>query len=76
MLRPGGQLVYAAPVERPLMVTAFRPLATDIRSQHFSTEKDLAHQAGESFRRVRVRRLLGPLGHFGSLYEVGYFARD
>jgi ubiquinone/menaquinone biosynthesis C-methylase UbiE len=76
VLRPGGQLVYGAPVERPLMVTAFRLLATDIRGQHFSTEKDIAHQAGESFRRVRVRQLPGPLGLFGSLYEVGHFARD
>jgi len=76
VLRPGGQLVYGAPVERPLMVTAFRLLGTNIRSQHFSTEKDIDRQAGESFRRVRVRRLLGPLGLFGSLYEVGHFARD
>jgi ubiquinone/menaquinone biosynthesis C-methylase UbiE len=76
VLRPGGQLVYGAPVERPLMVAAFRLLATDIRVQHFSTEKEIAHQTGESFRRVRVRQLPGPLGLFGSLYEVGHFVRD
>jgi len=39
VLRPGGQLVYGAPVERPLMVTAFRLLGTNIRSQHFSTPR-------------------------------------
>lgn len=76
VLRPGGQLVYGTPVERPLMVTAFRLLGTDIRGQHFSTEKDIARQAGLGLRPQRIRRLHGPLGLFGSLYEVGNFVRD
>lgn len=76
VLRPGGGLVYGTPVERPLMVTAFRVLGTDIRGQHFSTEKDIARQASDVLQKVRVRRLRGPLGLFGSLYEVGHFIRD
>jgi SAM-dependent methyltransferase len=76
VLRPGGQVVYGAPVERPLMVAAFGLLRTDIRGQHFSTEEDIACQATEVFRVRRIRHLRGPLGLFGTLYEVGHFARD
>jgi SAM-dependent methyltransferase len=76
VLRPGGQLVYGAPVERRLMATAFGLLGTDIRSQHFSTEKDIAGQAAERFRALRIRPLRGPLGLFGTLYEVGHFVSD
>jgi ubiquinone/menaquinone biosynthesis C-methylase UbiE len=34
VLKPGGQVVYGVPVERPLMVFLFRLLGTDIRQHH------------------------------------------
>jgi ubiquinone/menaquinone biosynthesis C-methylase UbiE len=37
VLKPGGQVVYGAPVERPFMVFMFRILGYDIRDHHFST---------------------------------------
>ena len=76
VLRPGGQVVYGAPVERPLMVLAFRALGYDIHQHHFSTEVQIAAAADQTLRRVRVRQLRGPLGLTGGLYEVGHFIRD
>jgi len=75
VLRPGGQVVYGAPVERPLMVLAFRALGYDIHQHHFSTEAQIAAAADRTFQRVRVRQLRGPLGLTGALYEVGHFIR-
>ena len=69
-------MVYGAPVERPLMVLAFRALGYDIHQHHFSTEVQIAAAAGRALRRVRVRQLHGPLGLTGGLYEVGHFIRD
>lgn len=76
VLRPGGQVVYGAPVERPLMVLAFRALGYDIHQHHFSTEAQIAAAADQTLRRVRVQQLRGPLGLAGGLYEVGHFIRD
>jgi ubiquinone/menaquinone biosynthesis C-methylase UbiE len=76
VLRPGGQLVYGTPVERPLMVLAFRALGYDIHQHHFSTELQIAATADQTLRRVHVRQLRGPLGLTGGLYEVGHFIRD
>jgi ubiquinone/menaquinone biosynthesis C-methylase UbiE len=76
VLKPGGQVVYGAPVERPLMVLAFRALGYDIHQHHFSTEAQIAAAADRALRRVRVRQLRGPLGLTGGLYEVGHFVRD
>lgn len=45
VLKPGGQIVYGAPIERGLMVVFFRLLGFNIREHHFSTEKDVAGAA-------------------------------
>jgi ubiquinone/menaquinone biosynthesis C-methylase UbiE len=76
VLRPGGQVVYGAPIERPLMVLGFRLLGYDIHKHHFSTEAQIALAAERMLRRVRLRQLRGPLGLTGGVYEVGHFVRD
>lgn len=72
VLKPGGQVVYGAPVGRPFMVFMFRLLGHDIRREHFSTEKDIAAAGERVFKKVRViemQSLAGPV------YNVGHFVK-
>jgi ubiquinone/menaquinone biosynthesis C-methylase UbiE len=73
VLKPGGQMVYGVPVERPLMVSLFRLLGYDIRKLHFSTEKDVAEAAKKIFSSglVKVMRVPARLGV--SVYQIGHF---
>lgn len=73
VLKPGGQVVYGVPVERPLMVFMFRILGTNIRTHHFSTEKDVRLAASKVLYRICTKKMLGPFGLFGHIYEVGNF---
>ena len=75
MLKPGGQVVYGVPVERPFMVFMFRLLGTDIRQQHFSTEADVRKAAKEVFGPGNITPMRSPLGLFGRVYEVGDFRK-
>jgi len=75
VLKPGGQVVYGVPVERPLMVFMFRLLGTDIRQHHFSTEADVRKAAQEVFGPGNITSMRGPLGLFGQVYEVGDFRK-
>ncbi|MEL7646249.1 MAG: class I SAM-dependent methyltransferase [Anaerolineaceae bacterium] len=75
VLKPGGQLVYGVPVERPLMVFLFRLLGTDIRTHHFSTEEDVRQAAERAFGEGQITPLRGPLGLFGQVYQVGNFKK-
>jgi SAM-dependent methyltransferase len=75
VLKPGGQLVYGVPVERPLMVMAFRVMGYDIREHHFSTEREVAAAAREVLGERRLTAMRGGLGLPGSIYEVGSFER-
>ncbi len=75
VLQPGGQVVYGVPVERPLMVFIFRLLSTNIREQHFSTEKQVFDAACQVLEPVQTRQLHGPLGLFGTIYQVGNFVK-
>lgn len=75
VLKPGGQLIYGVPVERPLMVRAYGMLGYDIRQHHFSTEHDVASAAESQFHRVRVQQLKSPLPFIGAVYEVGSFEK-
>jgi SAM-dependent methyltransferase len=75
VLKPGGQLVYGVPVERPLMVFLFRLLGTDIRTHHFSTEEDVRQAAEKAFGEGHISPLRGPLGLFGQVYQVGNFTK-
>src|SRR5580658_7594254 len=65
VLKPGGQVVYGVPIERPLMVFMFRRLGYDIREHHFSTEKDVSNAAGQLMRKVRVVQMRSTPSLFG-----------
>lgn len=73
VLKPGGQVVYGVPVERPFMVMMFRLLGHDIRLEHFSTEQDVWNAARKILQPVRRRPLQGLAGLLGPVYEVGHF---
>ena len=73
VLKPGGQLVYGVPVERPLMVFLFKILGVNIHDFHFSTEKDVAKSARSLMNEVRMKDQTIPL--IGSIYEVGHFTK-
>jgi len=75
VLKPGGQVVYGVPIERPLMVFMFRMLGCDIRKEHFSTEKDVAAAAEKMMQRVRIQQMTSRPPIFGPVYEVGHFKR-
>ncbi|HEV2293248.1 MAG TPA: methyltransferase domain-containing protein [Tepidisphaeraceae bacterium] len=75
VLRPGGQMVYGVPVERPFMAFMFRVLGYDIREHHFSTEKDVEAAAAEQMQRVRVVSMKGRPSVVGPVYEVGHFVK-
>lgn len=75
VLKPGGQMVYGVPVERPLMVLMFRLLGYNIRKYHFSTEKDVAQNAERFFKKVSVQPMKAPLPVLGNVYEVGHFIK-
>lgn len=75
VLKPGGQVVYGVPVERPLMVFLFRLLGTDIRTHHFSTERDVSRAARQALHEVRIQRMAGLAGLAGVVYEVGHFEK-
>ena len=49
VLKPAGQFVYGVPIERKLMVFAFRLLGCKIREHHFSTEQDVFDCASDYF---------------------------
>ena len=74
-LKPGGQVVYGVPVERPLMVFLFRLLGYDIHEHHFSTEGDVVQAARSVLQEKRLVSYKGPWGIFGNLYEVGHFMK-
>ena len=75
VLKPGGQVVYGVPIERPFMVFMFRLLGYNIREHHFSTQEDVAAAARAQLRemsRKRMRSRLWP----GSIYEVGHYVKS
>lgn len=75
VLKPGGQVVYGVPVERPFMVFMFRLLGYDIRQHHFSTERDVEHAAEKTFQKVSVQAMKSIPSFFGAVYEIGHFTK-
>jgi ubiquinone/menaquinone biosynthesis C-methylase UbiE len=75
VLRPGGQVVYGVPVERPMMVLAFRLLGYNIREHHFSTENDVRQAFEGMFQFRRLRAMKGTPRWLGKVYDVGHFGK-
>lgn len=75
VLKPGGQMVYGTPVERPFMVAMFRLLGHNIRDEHFSTEKEIAAAARQVFQKGYVIQMKSTPPIFGAVYEVGHFVK-
>jgi len=75
VLKPGGQVIYGVPIERPLMVFMFRMLGCDIRKEHFSTELDVSFADQERLQKVRVLQMRSRPPIFGPVYEVGHFLK-
>lgn len=75
VLKPGGQVVYGAPVERPFMVFMFRILGHDIRKLHFSTEKEISQTAGRFLEKIILRAMKAFPSFLGSVYEIGHFTK-
>jgi len=73
VLRPGGQMIYGTPVERPFMAFMFGILGHRIRHEHFSTEKDIAQTARQAFSNSRVIQMKASPPIFGPIYEIGHF---
>ena len=76
VLKPGGQLVYGVPVERPFMVTMFALLGYNIRKYHFSTEKDVSAAALKHFKQVCLIPMKSTPTLFGNVYEIGHFIKS
>jgi len=76
VLKPGGQVIYGVPVERPFMVSMFKLLGYDIRKAHFSTEKDVSAAAGRILKLVRIIQMKSIPPIFGTVYEVGHFVKE
>ncbi|MCX7681710.1 MAG: class I SAM-dependent methyltransferase [Anaerolineae bacterium] len=75
VLKPGGQVVYGVPVERPLMTLMFRLLGYDIRQHHFSTEKEVAAAASTALEKVHILQMRSLLSLRSPVYEVGHFVK-
>lgn len=76
ILKPNGQVVYGAPVERPFMVFMFRLLGYNIRDYHFSTEKDISQTAGRFLKKIAVRAMKAFPSFLGNVYEIGHFIKS
>jgi ubiquinone/menaquinone biosynthesis C-methylase UbiE len=75
VLRPGGQVVYGVPIERPLMVWMFRLLGYDIRAHHFSTEVQVRAAAASLLKEACVEKMPSFPKGLGYVYEVGHFVK-
>ncbi len=75
VLKPGGQIVYGVPVERPFMVFMFRMLGYNIREHHFSTEIEVREAAERVFKKENVQAMQAFPSFFGNVYEIGRFTK-
>ena len=75
VLKPGGQMVYGTPVEKPFMVFMFRLLGHNIRDEHFSTEKEIEEAAHKAFSKGHVIHMQSTPPIAGAVYLVGNFVK-
>lgn len=76
VLKPGGQMIYGVPMDRPLMSFMFGLMGyPNIHDYHLSTEKDVRKAARQVFRQVRIITMKPFGGLFGAVYEIGHFVK-
>jgi len=75
VLKPGGQMVYGTPVEKPFMVFMFKLLGHNIRDEHFSTEKEIEDAAHKAFSNGHVNHMKSTPPIAGSVYTIGNFVK-
>lgn len=75
VLKPGGQIVYGVPVERPFMAFMFRMLGYNIREHHFATEFEVMQAAEKVFKKISVYAMKAFPSFFGNVYEIGHFKK-
>ena len=75
VLKPGGQMVYGTPIERPFMVFMFKLLGHNIRNEHFTTEHEISAEAHKAFAKRRVIQMKSTPPIAGAVYEVGNFVK-
>lgn len=75
VLKPGGQVIYGVPVERPFMVFMFRLLGYNIREHHFSTEVEVMQANDKTFKKISVHAMKAFPSFFGNVYEIGHFTK-
>ncbi len=75
VLKPGGQLVFGVPIERPLMACIFRLMGVDIRKHHYSTEIDVYRAARRILLEKKVKYLKAPPPLRGNVYLIGHFTK-
>jgi ubiquinone/menaquinone biosynthesis C-methylase UbiE len=76
VLRPGGQIVYGVPVERPMMVFLFRLMGYNIREHHFSTEQQICAAAEHKLEKIRIVEMRSVASFLGPIYQVGHFKKS
>ena len=75
VLKPGGQMVYGTPVEKPFMVFMFSLLGHNIRDEHFSTEKEIEEAAHKGFSKGHVINMKSTPPFAGAVYTVVNFMK-
>jgi ubiquinone/menaquinone biosynthesis C-methylase UbiE len=75
VLKPGGQVVYGVPIERPLMSFLFRIMGYNIHDHHFSTEDEIFTTAKLVLKEVRLVRMRTLFPFIGDIYHIGHFLK-
>lgn len=72
IIRPGGQLVYGVPIDRPLMTFLYRFLGYNIRNFHFSDQELIRQNAKNKFNHIDFENLNAFGLKFFSVYQVAH----
>jgi ubiquinone/menaquinone biosynthesis C-methylase UbiE len=75
VLKPGGQMIYGVPVERPLTNAIYGLMGVNIRAHHFSTEKNVAEAAENMFSKYQIISMKSFIPFLGRVYDVGHFVK-
>jgi SAM-dependent methyltransferase len=72
IIRPGGQLVYGVPIDRPLMTFLYRLLGYRIKNFHFSDQDVIGRSANKEFDKIDFENLNAFGWKFFSVYQVAH----